>query len=72
MLFRSEVLKEIYDTTIRVGSGFTSMTQDLMNKRYTEIDKINGAISNLAYQYGIETPYNDFLVTAIHAKEKMF
>ncbi len=68
----NEILKEIYDTTIRVGSGYTSMAQDLMNKRYTEIDKINGAISNLAYQYGIETPYNDFLVTAIHAKEKMF
>lgn len=66
------ILKEIYQTTIAVGSGYTSMVQDIKQKRYTEIDKINGVISNLAYQYGIDTPYNDFLVTAIHAKEKLF
>lgn len=66
------VLKEIYSTTVNLGNGYTSMYQDVVNKRYTEIDKINGAISNLAYQLGIETPYNDFLVTAIHAKEKLY
>lgn len=50
----------------------TSMNQDVSNKRLTEIDHINGAVVNAAKEYGISTPYNDFIVHMIHAIEGMY
>ncbi|HPT38450.1 MAG TPA: 2-dehydropantoate 2-reductase [Methanothrix sp.] len=47
-----------------------SMLQDIMLGRKTEIDALNGAISQYARQYGIFTPYNDLLTSLIKFKEK--
>lgn len=51
------------------ASGYSSMYQDHKNKRTTEIDKINGVIAGLGREYGIPTPYNDIIVTQVHALE---
>lgn len=45
----------------------TSMHQDVQNKRITEIDHINGAVIKAAKEYGISTPYNEFIVNLVHA-----
>lgn len=50
----------------------TSMNQDILNKRTTEIDHINGAIVRAAQEYGIQVPYNEFIVYLIHAIEDMY
>lgn len=50
----------------------TSMSQDVMSKRMTEIDQINGAIVSAAKEYGIQTPYNEFIVHLVHAIEGMY
>ncbi|MCE5219807.1 MAG: 2-dehydropantoate 2-reductase [Clostridium sp.] len=50
----------------------TSMNQDVLNKRITEIDHINGAIVRAAKEYGIQTPYNQFIVHLLHAIEGMY
>ena len=47
----------------------TSMNQDVLNKRITEIDHINGAVVRAAKDYGIQTPYNEFIVCLLHAIE---
>lgn len=47
----------------------TSMNQDVKNKRVTEIDHINGAVVRAAKEYGIPTPYNEFIVHLVHAIE---
>lgn len=47
----------------------TSMSQDVLNKRITEIDHINGAVVKAAKEYGIPTPYNEFIVHLLHAIE---
>lgn len=47
----------------------TSMSQDVLNKRITEIDHINGAVVSAGREYGIETPYNEFIVHLLHAIE---
>ncbi|MEQ8156628.1 MAG: 2-dehydropantoate 2-reductase [Clostridiaceae bacterium] len=47
----------------------TSMSQDVLNNRVTEIDHINGAVVRAAKEYGIETPYNEFIVHLLHAIE---
>jgi 2-dehydropantoate 2-reductase len=48
----------------------SSMLQDIMKGRQTEIDALNGAISEYGRELGIETPYNDMLTALIKFKEK--
>lgn len=47
-----------------------SMLQDILKGRQTEIDALNGAISQYARENGISTPYNDLLTALIKFKEK--
>lgn len=55
-----------------IGLHYPSMYQDLIkNKRLTEIDYINGAISRKGKKYNIPTPYCDFLTQLIHSKEDL-
>lgn len=47
----------------------SSMLQDMILGRPTEIDALNGAISTFGKELGIETPYNDMLTSLIRFKE---
>ena len=47
----------------------TSMWQDLNDERLTEIDFINGAISNNAKKFKLRTPYNDAITSLIKSVE---
>ncbi len=47
----------------------SSMLQDIMHGKKTEIDYINGAIIKLGAKYGIETPYNNAVVRLVKARE---
>ena len=47
----------------------SSMLQDILHGKKTEIDYINGAIIRLGAEYGIETPYNSAVVKMVKAKE---
>jgi 2-dehydropantoate 2-reductase len=48
----------------------SSMLQDISGGRQTEIDALNGAVSQYARELGIETPYNDFLAALIRFKQR--
>lgn len=50
-------------------NNFCSMLQDILAKRKTEIDSINGAIITFAKQYSIDTPYNTTVYKLIKYKE---
>jgi len=47
-----------------------SMWYDLQNKKRTEIDAINGAISKLGKKHNIATPCNDMITSLIRIIEK--
>ncbi|NCB50298.1 MAG: 2-dehydropantoate 2-reductase [Clostridia bacterium] len=50
----------------KVGDYYPSMAQDVLWKKYrTEIDTLNGAISDYGKQFGIPTPTCDVLSTVI-------
>ena len=70
---KDEVIKKVEK---HIQSDFyevvTSMNQDVLNKRITEIDHINGAVVRAAKEYGIQTPYNEFIVHLLHAIEGMY
>lgn len=69
-----EVLAQIKTCYNRetIGLHHPSMYQDLIiNNRLTEIDYINGAIVRKGREYGIETPYCQFLTQLVHGKEEI-
>lgn len=47
-----------------IGANKSSMLMDVLHKRKTEIDAINGAVAKLGKKHGIGTPYNE-LITGI-------
>jgi 2-dehydropantoate 2-reductase len=47
----------------------SSMLQDIMRGKRTEIDHINGAVVKLGAEQGIATPYNCAIVRMVKAKE---
>jgi 2-dehydropantoate 2-reductase len=69
---RREAVETVRKVCLSDASGYASMVQDRQNKRRTEIDKINGVVVGLGQKYGIYTPYNQMLVTEIHAVEAMY
>lgn len=54
------VVNGIKENTIpKFGSHYPSTAQDVMNKKTTEIETLNGAIVKYGKQLGIPTPYNE-------------
>jgi 2-dehydropantoate 2-reductase len=49
----------------------SSMLQDIMRGKKTEIDYINGTIVRIGAEHGIETPYNNAVVSMVKAKESL-
>ena len=50
--------------------GMTSMHQDILSRRPTEIDIFAGEIIKMGKKYGIKTPYNQILFDLIKIKEE--
>lgn len=61
-----EKIKDVCRTT---ASNKSSMLQDVMSGKKTEIDYINGAIVTEGSKYNIPTPYNEILTRLIKALE---
>lgn len=67
-----EITKYVFDTSVKAAKHYPSMHQDLVqNRRFTEIDYINGAVNRKAQKLGLDTPYCRFITELIHAKEKL-
>ncbi len=67
-----EILNMVRSTCEKVATGFSSMSQDVMNCRKTEIDYINGYVVNQAKRYNIKTPYNELVRNLVHAIENTY
>ena len=64
-----EVLNMVHHVCEDAGKGYSSMSQDVMNCRLTEIDAINGAIVEQSKLYNVKVNYNSLIVDLIHAIE---
>lgn len=67
-----EVLANVKHLCQDDGNGFTSMSQDVKNKRVTEIETINGSVVKKGKMYNIPTPYNELVVNIIHSIEDTY
>lgn len=66
-----EVIVNVMDIAKATAENKSSMLQDILNNRKTEIDKINGAIVREGGKLGIETTANLTLTDLIKIKEEM-
>ena len=66
---REEILDLVRKICVLTHSGCSSMYQDRIHKRRTEIDFINGSVVSLARKHGIPVPVNALLVQLVHAVE---
>ncbi len=64
--------EEIYQLSIKVKEHYSSMYQDLISGRNTEIEFLNGFIVNLGRKKGIKTPYNQQVYLATLAEQKNY
>jgi len=62
-------LKDAVDKKILQYTNFSSMCQDLMKEKRTEIDFLNGKIVELGRKHHIQTPINEILVSLIKSVE---
>lgn len=67
-----DTLNAVHDICETVSTGFSSMSQDVMNCRTTEIDVINGFVVKRAQAHNVPAPYNQFVVNLIHAIENTY
>jgi len=62
-----DIEQRVIKVATLTGKNYSSMHQDVMHNRTTEIDAINGYLVQLANKKGIEVPLNTFLVEQIKA-----
>jgi 2-dehydropantoate 2-reductase len=68
--FDIDFVKEINDA-FKNSTNTSSMQQDLIKGKHTEIDCLNGAVVKLGKKYGINCPVNEALVMIIKEMEKV-
>lgn len=60
-----QLVQQVEQTLHITANNFSSMYQDIQQKKSTEIDFINGSICQLGHQHGIATPHNQAMVDAV-------
>ncbi len=64
--------EEYVKVAISTGNNYSSMLQDIINKKKTEIDFINGEVVKKGKLLNIKTPVNETLLMLVKAKEKYY
>jgi len=69
-LFRTDLYADLFDACLRSANNLSSMLQDILNERSTEIDAQNGAICRYAEEHGIVVPTHQTIFELIKLLEK--
>lgn len=70
-LMYEDPIQKVESVCQATSGNISSMLQDIRNKKKTEIDFINGAISQEGRKLGIDTPINQTLTHLIHLFENL-
>jgi 2-dehydropantoate 2-reductase len=63
----TQLLDDIAEIARKRGGGQPSLLQDVIKKRRTEIDYLNGYVCEQGKAKGVKTPFNDAVVATIRA-----
>ncbi|UUX33976.1 2-dehydropantoate 2-reductase [Fundicoccus culcitae] len=66
-----EIVDYINQASVNLGSHYPSMHQDISNRRFTEIDFLNGTVAKMCEDNNIPAPYCRLITQLIHAKEEI-
>lgn len=61
----AQLIGEVAEIARKRGGGQPSLLQDVIKKRRTEIDYLNGYVCEQGKQRGVKTPFNDAVVATI-------
>ncbi|WP_220100241.1 ketopantoate reductase family protein [Alteromonas lipotrueae] len=64
----NKIEQQVINVAGLTGSNYSSMHQDVLNHRQTEIEAINGYIVKMAQKKGIEVPLNTLLTQQVKAR----
>lgn len=64
-----EMIKIVEKVALKTAENKSSMLQDVLNNKKTEIEVINGAIVREGIRFNIKTPVNETLTNLIIALE---
>lgn len=67
-----EIFQDVLDVCEATSENKSSMRADVLNKRETEIDKINGAFVRIAKEQGLKAPTNELVCNLIRFLESKF
>lgn len=67
-----EIFQDVLDVSEATSENKSSMRADVLNKRETEIDKINGAFVKIAEEQGLKAPANELVRNLIRFLESKF
>ncbi len=65
-----EMIKKVENVALKTAENKSSMLQDVLNNKKTEIETINGSIVKEGSKFNIETPINETLTNLIISLEK--
>lgn len=71
-LIHQDIVKEVALICEKTNGNINSMLQDVLKKRKTEIDFINGAIVREGEKFNISTPLNQVITNLIKAVEEAY
>jgi 2-dehydropantoate 2-reductase len=63
----AHLLEDIAEMARKRGGGQPSLLQDVLKRRRTEIDFLNGYVCDQGRKTGVKTPFNDAVVATIRA-----
>ena len=66
---QEEMYSRVQSVCRNTSNNLSSMLQDIMNGRHTEIQQINGVFCSTGRRSGIPTPLNDTLVASVSSLE---
>ncbi len=69
---RSVLMKLVDTSGGGTGNSKSSMREDIIRKRPTEIDTIHGAVAKLARQHGVATPTIDTMVAMVKGVQSVY
>jgi 2-dehydropantoate 2-reductase len=65
-----DAVAKVMETASATAANQSSMLQDILNGRLTEIDAINGALVREGEKWGVSTPVNKMLTLLVRTLEK--
>jgi 2-dehydropantoate 2-reductase len=68
----ADPLSRVLEVCAATSDNVCSMLQDVLNKRLTEIDSINGAVVREAKVLGIPTPINRTLTSLVRVMQQTY